>query len=195
MASPVKVGYLVELRNQFTFKTDQRTYVKLRTHIVSDEAKVKVNVVGDMFLKLVGGGSKGKSLIKIVVGPTSAKDDKEGDISQNVQFRASLDKYKIKYTEEPVIRLSRVSSASGIPGSVRVVYALMECNDIDIYSVYGGEALSGNVESYFVQVTPKDIKKALGIYKAHDTAINIDAAGSRLCITTLTVVDQKTNKK
>lgn len=102
-------------------------------------------------LKLVGGGSKGKSLVKIVVGPTSAKDDKEGDISQNVQFRASLNKYKIKYTEDPVIRLSRVSSGSGIAGSVRVIYALMECNDIDIYSVYGGEALSGNVESYLTK--------------------------------------------
>lgn len=44
-------------------------------------------------------------------------------------------------------------------------------------------------------MAPKDIKKALGIYQAHDTATNIDAAGSGLCITALTVVDQKTNRK
>lgn len=177
------MSYITEIRTQYTFVTSWDKYVELLTYIVSPEVKVPVNIVGNS----VQYKKDDKYLIKIVVGPTYGEQDPKGLTDQNAQFRSALKKYKIDYDIDKVIRVSRLASAEGIPGTTRVLYALLACSKIKVISIYSGEALEGNVLSYLVQIKG-NLDKAFKVVSTFDATNEPD---KHLCINVNNVAKKK----
>lgn len=156
--------YIIAVRTIFTFTTDDVNLAKILTQNVALDAVIDVNIVSQSFDR----ASDDLISAKLIVGTDDPND--ESNKFQNERFRFILNTNCIKFKERPIIQISNIEAAAGTPGSFRIPYTALLCNDIKILSVLVGEPAPGHVISTFFEVPIQQTRKATHILRNFDSA-------------------------